>query len=67
MPKIFILFLFAILIVGCIFSYIIASNKSISENIELKVGDIYSELLNNPNEIILKYVHLPYNFGYGSN
>ena len=66
MRKNFLIPLSVILIAGFTFSYIIFSKKSFSEYIVKKDRNIYKELLNNPTETILKYIHLPYNYGYGS-
>jgi hypothetical protein len=46
------------------------SNKSVEESNKgvegFKKRNIYSELLNNPNDVIFEYVHLPFENGYGS-
>ena len=67
MRKNFLLLLSVILISGFTFSYIILSKKNFfSEYLVKKDTEIYNELLNNPNDVILKYVHLPYVLEFGS-
>ena len=66
MRKNFLLILMSILIAALTFSYIILSKKNFSEYLVKKDTQIYNELLNNPNDVILKYVHLPYVLEFGS-
>ena len=58
--------LFILILYYCIILINISLIRNQNKNTSDFKLEYYKELLNNPNDVILKYVHLPFDVGYGS-